>query len=91
MRGYGAEDGEGGAVRKRLNWVPCRVCGAAHNNPSSSSICSPCGATERAARLEAEEAARQEYESSPFGQFMGMPEEHRWRYLFERLEAMEAA
>lgn len=78
-------------MSKTRTWSPCRICGAAHNNPSSSSICSPCGAAERAARLEAEEAAKQEYESSPFGQFMGMPEEDRWRYLFERLEAMESA
>lgn len=78
-------------MTKTRTYSPCRVCGAAHNNPSSSSICSPCGAAERAARLEAEEAAKQEYESSPFGQFMGMSEEDRWRYLFERLEAMESA
>lgn len=78
-------------MSKRLNWMPCRVCGAQHTNPMSSSVCSPCGKAERDARLEAEDAARLEYDSSPFGQFMNMPEEDRWRYMFERLEAMEVA
>lgn len=31
------------------NYQPCRVCGAEHTNPSSSSICPACGASERRA------------------------------------------
>tara|TARA_R110000744_G_scaffold31727_4_gene74573 strand:- start:21 stop:290 length:270 start_codon:yes stop_codon:yes gene_type:complete len=30
---------------------PCRECGKAHTNPSSSSICSPCGALYHANKL----------------------------------------
>jgi ribosomal protein L37E len=29
-------------------YFPCRVCGDAHRNPRSSSICAPCGAAESA-------------------------------------------
>lgn len=71
-------------------WFPCRVCGSKHNNPASSSICSPCGQAEREARLAKEWAEQAAYESSPFGQFMDMPEEDRWRSIFDRLEALEA-
>lgn len=78
-------------MSKTRTWSPCRVCGASHNNHMSSSVCSPCGKAERDARMEAGAAARLEYDSSRFGQFMNMPEEDRWRYLFERLEAMESA
>ncbi len=74
----------------KRNWSPCRVCGAEHQNLMSASICSPCGQRERDAREEAELAERLAYENSPFGQFMGMSEDERWRMVFDRLEAMEA-
>ncbi|MCD1264041.1 hypothetical protein B5M44_04280 [Shinella sumterensis] len=57
----------------------------------SSSICAPCGTAESQARIAAEAEARYDYESSPFGQFMGMSEEDRWRLVFDRLESLEAA
>lgn len=56
----------------------------------SSSICSPCGQRERDAREEAEVADFFAYQNSPFGQFMSMSEDDRWRMIFDRLEAMEA-
>ncbi len=67
------------------NWQPCRVCGRAHHNPSSSSICEYCGALEREAATKLLEEERQAYEESPFGRFMAMPEEERWRMLFDHM------
>ncbi len=72
--------------QKRRFWQPCRVCGAEHQNPMSSDICSSCGARERRKREREEEVERLEFEASAFGQFMMLPEEERWRQLFERLE-----
>jgi ribosomal protein L37E len=69
----------------RRHWSPCRVCGVEHTNPISSSICSACGAEERAERERAEWMERQAYEESPFGQFMSLSEEERWRVLFEHM------
>lgn len=71
-------------------WLPCRVCGSKHSNPASSSICSPCGQAEREAHLDEERAEWDAYKNSPFGQFMCMSEEDRWRSIFDRLEALEA-
>ena len=73
------------------NWGPCRVCGAAHHNPMSSSICPSCGKVEREASEQAKLAREREYEESPFGRFMSLPEDERWRAIFDRLEAMDAA
>jgi hypothetical protein len=73
----------------RRNWFPCRVCGAEHTNPASSSICAECGAAERAARLEAEHEERRAFEESPFGQFIDMTEGERWEWVFERLKDVE--
>lgn len=71
----------------RRNWWPCRVCGVGHKNPMSSSICSSCGAIESKAREEAKRAEREAYEDSPFGRFMSLPDDERWRVLFEHMEA----
>lgn len=73
----------------RRNWWPCRVCGAEHKNPMSSSLCEACGAAERAQREDTERTEREAYEASAFGQFMSQPEDERWRMLFDRLEALE--
>lgn len=67
------------------HWRPCRSCGATHNNPNSSSICTTCGISERNERIESERREWEEFESSAFGQFMNMSEEDRWREIFERL------
>lgn len=75
----------------RRNWWPCRVCGAEHNNPMSSSICAACGASESNRREQEQRAEREAYETSAFGQFMSLPEDDRWRLLFEHLEAAEDA
>lgn len=75
----------------RRHWSPCRVCGVEHTNPMSSSICSACGADERDTRERDERMAMQAYEASAFGRFMSLPEEERWRMIFERLHAMEDA
>lgn len=48
----------------RRNHQPCRVCGAEHQNPMSSSICSPCGAAERAARETSAQAEREAAEQA---------------------------
>lgn len=32
--------------KKILNWVRCRLCGIAHNNPMSASLCDKCGVIE---------------------------------------------
>ena len=72
-------------------WLPCRVCGTRHKNPLSSSICSPCGQEEREARLAEERTEQAAYENSPFGQFMDISEEDRWRSIFDRLGALEAS
>lgn len=56
------------------NWWPCRVCGKNHKNPSSSSICAPCGQIERERRIEDETKEALEYEESPLGQFMSLTE-----------------
>ena len=68
-------------------WWPCRVCGASHKNPHSSSICSPCGQQERNEREAAEREGREEFESSQFGQFMSLSEEERWERVFDWMEA----
>lgn len=70
----------------RRNWWPCRVCGAEHTNPMSSSICSPCGQAESEARILEAEAERLAFEESPFGQFMNLPEDERWQMVFDLLE-----
>lgn len=57
----------------------------------SSSICSPCGVAESEANEQSRMAELQEYESSPFGQFMSMPEDERWRTIFERLQELGVA
>lgn len=67
-------------------WMPCRKCGADHKNPSSSSICSPCGQIERRDREDAKRLACQEYEASPFGQFMSLSENERWGKVFDWME-----
>ena len=41
-------------------WLLCRVCGATHENPASSSICPSCGAEERKAREAEEDRLEQE-------------------------------
>jgi hypothetical protein len=75
-------------MTRRLHW-PCRACGADHQNPMSSSICQPCGASEREAREAQERTAASVYAASPLGQFMAMSEDDRWQELFERLNALE--
>lgn len=60
----------------RRYWAPCRVCGAEHTNPMSSSICSTCGAEERDARERAERLAHQ-------------AEDEKWRYLPASYRAMD--
>lgn len=74
----------------RRNWWPCRVCGAEHHNPMSSSLCAPCGVATRDAREAEESAEREAYDASPFGQFMSLSEDERWRDVFKRLAALEA-
>lgn len=76
-------------MKGRRNWFPCRVCGAEHTNPMSSSICSPCGAAEREASERAKAAEARLFEESSFGQFMNLSEGERWLAIFERLEALE--
>ncbi len=71
----------------KRSWTPCRVCGGDHKNPMSSSICSTCGEAERNDRVTTEEENRASYESSAFGQFMILPEDVRWRMVFDLLEA----
>lgn len=73
-------------MKGRRHWQPCRVCGAEHTNPASSSICSPCGQNEREARIAEVEAERLTFEESPFGQFMSLPEDERWQMVFDLLE-----
>lgn len=75
----------------RTIWCPCRVCGADHNNPRSSSICPSCGAAESAANKQAQLIAEREFEASPFGQFMSLSENDRWREVFDCLKALESA
>lgn len=75
----------------KRDWSPCRVCGADHNNPMSSSICSPCGEDTRLERMRQEHDERQAYEASAFGQFMSLPEDERWQAVFEHLSKQEAA
>lgn len=70
--------------------MPCRVCGEEHTNPASSSICRPCGMKERERREWEELAERNAYEEGPFGQFMAMSEDERWRHVFERLQELES-
>lgn len=72
----------------KRHWQPCRVCGKDHTNPSSSSICQSCGEAERDARIAAERAERHEFEESAFGQFMSLPDDEKWRQVFDHLEAM---
>ena len=75
----------------RRHWSPCRVCGEEHTNPMSSSICPPCGIAESEANERARAAEVREYQESPFGRFMNLSDDERWRMVFERLEAMEAS
>jgi len=71
----------------RRHWSPCRVCGAEHTNPHSSGICPSCGAKEREDRISREAMEAQTYEANAFGQFMSLPEDERWRMLFEHMES----
>lgn len=71
----------------KRNWRPCRICGSRHTNPMSSTICQACGQAEREERLRREAAEMAAYESSPFGQFMSMSEDDRWRMVFDLIEA----
>lgn len=73
----------------RRLWMPCRVCGATHQNPMSSSICQPCGAAEREAGVAARRAEQAAFEQSRFGQFMELSEEERWRRIFEVVTMVE--
>lgn len=73
-------------MKGRRNWWPCRVCGSEHTNPMSSSICSPCGRAESEANEQARLAKAREYEESPFGQFMSLPEDERWQLVFDLLD-----
>lgn len=73
----------------RRHWTPCRKCGAIHQNPRSSSLCQSCGEAEGRANEAARRAEREDFESSPFGQFMSLPEDERWRAVFDRLSALE--
>lgn len=68
------------------DWLPCRECGLEHRNPRSSSICPDCGEKESTLRKEAERQERIAYEDSSFGQFMALPEEDRWRQVFEYMD-----
>lgn len=77
----------------RRYWIPCRVCGNAHQNPRSSSICPPCGQVEREANARArDEYIRQQAEidqrihESSFNEFMNLSEEDRWRKVFDFME-----
>lgn len=39
-------------IKKKRTYLPCRVCGCSHNNPSSSSICYNCGDKEYLSNLQ---------------------------------------
>lgn len=73
------------------HWAPCRVCGAEHTNPMSSSICAPCGMKEHEARMVEESTRAQTYEATPFDKFMCLTEDERWERVFDRLFSEEAA
>lgn len=73
----------------RTHWFPCRVCEAEHRNPQSSSICPTCGVAESQKRQRAEREAFEAFERSPLGQFMSMPEDERWHWVFEQLNSRE--
>lgn len=62
----------------RTYW-PCRVCGAAHTNPKSSSICPSCGAAE--SKANAEETARQNSPSVRWGNLWNVPERARDAFI----------
>lgn len=72
-------------MRGRRNWWPCRVCGAQHTNPQSSSICPECGIKERNRNLELEQERLKNRNGDPFERFMDLPEEDRWRKVFDAL------
>jgi hypothetical protein len=44
--------------KSKRHYVPCRNCGASHNNPSSSSICDDCGRIEYIENLQRKEETR---------------------------------
>lgn len=68
----------------KRNWRPCRVCGAEHCNPLSSSICSECGAKESENSAWAAKKLAEEEKERAFAVFFSKSDEEKWRILWER-------